>query len=587
MSKRIITLLILPLLLVAALCASANTGNSLKRDFLERQLRANFNNSDVSLRLADSLLLIAETHADSMRWNMHKVLMLIRKNDVRRADELLSRLETQQQGIPERMKLDMRDYRMRIDLQLTDYASAIMTGRDLLAERKPDSLKYYDFKTFNRLHNIYSTLDMPDKSNEYLEKARRWLSEHPKSTDAKTRTELECELLGAEATEKEHEGNYVEALNLCNKIISTSTDPNIRHAAMVQIALIYQHQGQHEIAMHYLRDAMKLDVTDSNRAIAVFTYANQLNLRGEFGRTLTFLDSVERSPQGLFPGEYEYALHIVTGSAYEQTGQYREASYHFGRAIQLLDSVQGVASKVRLEAAKKQMADRFAVSGFQHVRRLGAVETIFIGALIVVFGLSVWLFLKYRRGARQRIAELDESRFSALVEASNNRQTLMGENTELKSVAKETTMAMLRLAQISDAFELINSTTRSTTLSSAEKLKEIKRITGELHGSGDIWEMYKALFLNIDRSFFDKLALAHPDLTKAELRMCGYILLNMSTKEIATLTNRSIRTVETIKYNLRKKLNIEIPTEQYLRHFSEKGCPPSPTSDDELPTSGE
>lgn len=42
----------------------------------------------------------------------------------------------------------------------------------------------------------------------------------------------------------------------------------------------------------------------------------------------------------------------------------------------------------------------------------------------------------------------------------------------------------------------------------------------------------------------------------SEIRFCAYIYLNFSTKEIAEYTFTSVRTVQTKKYNIRKKLNI-------------------------------
>lgn len=59
-----------------------------------------------------------------------------------------------------------------------------------------------------------------------------------------------------------------------------------------------------------------------------------------------------------------------------------------------------------------------------------------------------------------------------------------------------------------------------------------------------------------------------PDLTKAEIRMCAFMLAGMTNKEIAAATNRSVRTVDCIKYNLRRKLPTEEPTETYLRRLS-------------------
>lgn len=43
------------------------------------------------------------------------------------------------------------------------------------------------------------------------------------------------------------------------------------------------------------------------------------------------------------------------------------------------------------------------------------------------------------------------------------------------------------------------------------------------------------------------------------------ISMGFSNKEIAELTNRSIRTIESVKYTIRKKLNIEGPVETYLQ----------------------
>ena len=47
------------------------------------------------------------------------------------------------------------------------------------------------------------------------------------------------------------------------------------------------------------------------------------------------------------------------------------------------------------------------------------------------------------------------------------------------------------------------------------------------------------------------------------------LALNLTSKEIALITNRSARTVDTIKYILRKKMQVDesMPTVTYLRKF--------------------
>ena len=56
--------------------------------------------------------------------------------------------------------------------------------------------------------------------------------------------------------------------------------------------------------------------------------------------------------------------------------------------------------------------------------------------------------------------------------------------------------------------------------------------------------------------FYHNLARQYPDLTSGDLKFCAFVKLNFSNKEIAEYGNMSIRTVESKKYRLRKKMNL-------------------------------
>ena len=49
----------------------------------------------------------------------------------------------------------------------------------------------------------------------------------------------------------------------------------------------------------------------------------------------------------------------------------------------------------------------------------------------------------------------------------------------------------------------------------------------------------------------------HPKLTPNDLKLCAYLRLNLSSKEIAPLLNISVRSVEIKRYRLRKKMGLE------------------------------
>ena len=56
--------------------------------------------------------------------------------------------------------------------------------------------------------------------------------------------------------------------------------------------------------------------------------------------------------------------------------------------------------------------------------------------------------------------------------------------------------------------------------------------------------------------YFNKLIKYSNKLTQNDLRLCAYIRLNQTTKEIAQMCGVSIRTIESQKYRLRKKLKL-------------------------------
>jgi AraC family chitin signaling transcriptional activator len=49
----------------------------------------------------------------------------------------------------------------------------------------------------------------------------------------------------------------------------------------------------------------------------------------------------------------------------------------------------------------------------------------------------------------------------------------------------------------------------------------------------------------------------YPQLTPKDHRLCAYLRMNLTSKEIAPLMNISVRSVEVARYRLRKKLELD------------------------------
>lgn len=87
----------------------------------------------------------------------------------------------------------------------------------------------------------------------------------------------------------------------------------------------------------------------------------------------------------------------------------------------------------------------------------------------------------------------------------------------------------------------------------------IKIIDKNINNTND-WELFEEAFNNADKDFLKKIKSKHTSLTSNDLRLCAYLRLNLSSKEIAPLLNISVRSVEVKRYRLRKKMNLEHET---------------------------
>lgn len=79
----------------------------------------------------------------------------------------------------------------------------------------------------------------------------------------------------------------------------------------------------------------------------------------------------------------------------------------------------------------------------------------------------------------------------------------------------------------------------------------------QIIGSRNSFESFNNQFTKAFPDFFKNLISLHPNLSSTDLQLCAYIKLNQSNQDIASIKNLSLRTVESQRYRLRKKLKIE------------------------------
>jgi len=98
-----------------------------------------------------------------------------------------------------------------------------------------------------------------------------------------------------------------------------------------------------------------------------------------------------------------------------------------------------------------------------------------------------------------------------------------------------------------------------------EQVRKIQKVINDGMNDERDWHLFENSFNEAHESFFKKLKIGHPDLVPNDLKLCAYLRMNMSSKEMSSLLNITLRGVEIRRYRLRKKLNV--PHDKNLTEF--------------------
>jgi ligand-binding sensor domain-containing protein/DNA-binding CsgD family transcriptional regulator len=89
-----------------------------------------------------------------------------------------------------------------------------------------------------------------------------------------------------------------------------------------------------------------------------------------------------------------------------------------------------------------------------------------------------------------------------------------------------------------------------------DELLKVLRLINDAERNDSDWDHFAIHFDQVHSDFLTKLKNKFPELSQNDLKMCAYLKMNLSSKEIAQLLSVTIRAVEVSRYRLRKKLNL-------------------------------
>jgi DNA-binding CsgD family transcriptional regulator len=136
-------------------------------------------------------------------------------------------------------------------------------------------------------------------------------------------------------------------------------------------------------------------------------------------------------------------------------------------------------------------------------------------------------------------------------------------NTELATSAMNLVQKKEFLLKVKDELQRLN--TSGKEVIDTVEIKKILRLLSEEKKVNEEWEQFSVHFNKVHADFLNIIKERYPTINQQELKLCAYLIMNLSSKEIAQLMAISVRGVEISRYRLRKKL--QIPTEVNLFEF--------------------
>jgi len=271
----------------------------------------------------------------------------------------------------------------------------------------------------------------------------------------------------------------------------------------VHIAEKYLKNKQLNTAEHYLKKAMSLtgDYSLYQKSITLLTFGKLHTERGDYDKALQYyLQSLTISKQLSRTHDIRNAYKEISDT-YKQLNDIEKKNEYLEKYAHLSDSIEK-DERNALDIPIKKIIKKESQKEQEERKKY----IIIISIIIIITGILIFLLVKaYQKKQKLKDEIIDEK---------------LSETEELKQKLNTTGFDELsKLAMNNDPFFL-------------PRFKEIYP------------------------EFYEKLTKTYPQLTANDIKFSAFLRLNLSTKTIAQYKNISIRTIESRKYRLRKKLDL-------------------------------
>jgi tetratricopeptide (TPR) repeat protein/DNA-binding CsgD family transcriptional regulator len=351
------------------------------------------------------------------------------------------------------------------------------------------------------------------------------------------------------------------------------------------IAGIYLMKKDYKLALSYLINAMEHQKKNEFASDLVQTYASLSQAYESTGRqdsARLYMEKSLQQAQLINNKNIEGRIQQEAAAYYERNREPGKAYHALMNAFQINDSIFTADNQQKMNglekiylAEKKNRENELQIRNIT-LQKLASDRLWIISASIALLLVIVILFMINYSKAKEKERKNEElllQRQKILYEKENElqkerelelNQTIDQKNRELTSY----TLYMIKNNEfIADLKNELKQILLEINPKERQNKEHVRQLLNKLNqqNSMDNWEEFSYYFEKVHPSFYQNLENLYPDLTLKEKRLCAFLRLGLSSKEISSITFKEVRSVESARNRLRKKL--EISQEDNLTEF--------------------
>jgi tetratricopeptide (TPR) repeat protein len=424
-----------------------------------------------------------------------------------------------------------------------------LAGLEIVEKLKDESLL---FTLYHNMGVLFDRLTDYDQALNYYEKALYVYNNAARKTDPMQRVHT---LYNSMANIYDEKNDTITASKYYQKALKLATEKEDYQA----LGTIYNNLGkvsleaqQWDLAYEYLNNSLQCrqKINDLNGMAKSFNnlstfYMTQGRIEEAYEASMHALELAHRAGAML---TRLTALQNIS-SIYEEKGDLRSALDTYKQYKELNDSLINESSikkqtelQVKYEYEKEEKI-REAEQQKKNMRYLLVISFLVLGLII-----SILLYrLTVNRSKRIRL------------EKDNLEKDLEMRDQDIVVKDKELASSVLYLLKKN---ELLNNVSERLLLLKkkmrAENHNAIQKIILDIQEGAkeDMWEEFEIRFQQVHDDYFKKLKAHAPDLTPGEIKICTFLKLNMTSKEISAITRQSVKSIEVARTRIRKKMRL-------------------------------